>query len=160
MSSHPATIRSAAEGATIGVVGDTYRFLATGDETEGRYATWEATVPPGSGPPPHIHSREEESFIVLEGEVTFYVGEERHVAGPGAFARIPIGTLHRFKNESSAVARMIISVVPAGLEKMFLETGRPLLPDGSAPPPSQEEIERLMAAAPKYGVQIFPPPHA
>jgi hypothetical protein len=92
--------------------------------------------------------------------MTFYVGEERHVAGPGAFARIPIGTLHRFKNESEKTAKMIVTIVPAGLEKMFFETGQPLLPDGSAPPRSQEEIERLMAAAPKYGVTIFPPPHA
>jgi hypothetical protein len=63
MMSSSATIRSADEGPTIGVVGDTYRFLATGDETEGRYATWEATVPSGSGPPPHIHLREEEFFL-------------------------------------------------------------------------------------------------
>jgi mannose-6-phosphate isomerase-like protein (cupin superfamily) len=151
-------LRQPHEGRVIGVVGDVYRFLATSDETSGRYATWEAIVPPGSGPPPHIHSREEESFVVLEGEMTFYVGDDRHHAGPGTFARIPIGTLHRFKNESDKVARMIISVVPGGLDKMFFETGQPLLANGTAPPPSHEELERLLATAPKYGVQIFLPP--
>ena len=64
---HPATIRKPSEGRRIGIVGDVYRFLATGEETDGKYATFEAIVPPGSGPPPHVHSREEESFLVLEG---------------------------------------------------------------------------------------------
>ena len=48
------TFRKPNEGSTIAVVGDTYRFLATGEDTDGRYATWEAIVPPGSGPPPHM----------------------------------------------------------------------------------------------------------
>jgi mannose-6-phosphate isomerase-like protein (cupin superfamily) len=159
MDAQPSIIKQAHEGRTIGVVGDTYRFLATGEETAGRYAMWEAIVPPWSGPPPHIHSREEESFVVLEGEMTFYINDERHVATPGCFARVPIGTLHRFKNESGKVAKMIITIVPAGLEQMFFETGEPLPVGGTAAPPSHEEIERLLASAPKYGVQIFPPAH-
>ena len=52
-------------GRTIGVVGDIYRFLATGEQTAGKYAMWEAVVPPGGGPPSHRHSREEEAFYVL-----------------------------------------------------------------------------------------------
>ena len=68
---HPPTVREPDEGESVSLVGDVYRFLATGDETDGRYAMLEAIVPPGGGPPPHIHSREEESFYVLEGEITF-----------------------------------------------------------------------------------------
>ena len=71
------TIRTAAEGRTIAVVGDVYSFLATGDDTDGKYAMFEAIVPPGGGPPPHVHSREEEGFYVLEGAVTLRVGEQR-----------------------------------------------------------------------------------
>src|SRR5262249_32876090 len=74
------TWRTAGEGRTIAVVGDVYRFLATGEDTDGKYALWEAFVPPGGGPPPHVHSREEEGFYVLEGEITFVVGDRRHVA--------------------------------------------------------------------------------
>src|SRR5712692_8932007 len=66
------------EGRTVAVVGDVYRFLATGDDTNGKYALWEAIVPPGGGPPPHVHSREEEGFYILEGEITFR-SEERRV---------------------------------------------------------------------------------
>ena len=147
--------RTAAEGRTIAVVGDVYRFLATGEDTNGKYALWEAIVPPGGGPPPHVHSREEEGFYVLEGEITFTVNGERVVAPAGTFANMPVGTPHSFKNESDKPARMLISVAPAGLEQMFFEFGVPL-PEGAttALPPTKEEIEKLLAVAPRYGIEI------
>src|SRR5450432_3484172 len=112
------------EGPVIAVVGDIYRFMAVGEETNGRYASWEAIVPPGGGPPPHVHSREEECFYVLEGEITFQNGEDRFTARAGTFASVSVGCLHSFKNESSKPAKMLISVAPAGLEKMFFEVGQ------------------------------------
>src|SRR5271156_6448164 len=114
-----AIIRMPPQGRIIAVVGDVYRFLATGSETDGKYAMWEAIVPPGGGPPPHVHSREEESFYMLEGEITFEIGAERLVAGPGTFANLPPGVWHSFKNESGKLAKMLITVAPAGLEEMF-----------------------------------------
>src|SRR5256885_11079023 len=113
------TITKPTECRTIAVVGDVYRFLATGDNTHGTYAIWEAIVPPGGGPPPHVHSREEEGFYILEGEITVHVGNERIVANAGMFANMPVGTPHSFKNESAKPAKMLISVAPAGLEQMF-----------------------------------------
>ena len=154
---HTPTIRSAAEGRTIGIVGDVYRFLATGDETGGKYAMFEALVPPGGGPPPHVHSREEESFYVLEGEITFQVNGETIVARAGTFANMPIGSLHSFRNATDLPARMIISVAPAGLEQMFFEIGQPLSPGEPAPVPTAEDISKLLAAAPRYGVDIRVP---
>ena len=142
------------EGRTIGVVGDTYRFLAVGEETGGRYAAWEAMVPPGGGPPPHIHRREEESFYMLEGEVSLQLGEQRLVITAGMFANVPVGCLHSFKNEGDQPARMLISVAPAGLEEMFLEVGQPLAAGEMAQPPSHEEVETLLVVAPRYGVEI------
>ena len=149
------TIRTLAEGRTIAVVGDVYRFLATGEDTNGKYALWEALVPPGGGPPPHVHSREEEGFYVLEGEITFTINGERVVATAGMFANMPVGTPHSFKNESNKPAKMLISVAPPGLEKMFMEVGV-LLPEGvtTALPPTKEEIEKLLAISPKYGIEI------
>lgn len=152
---HRPTWRKPGEGRTIAVVGDVYRFLATGEDTNGRYALWEAVVPPGGGPPPHVHSREEEGFYVLDGEITFQVGDERIVARAGMFANMPVGAPHSFKNESERPARMLISVAPAGLEQMFFEVGQPV-PAGAqfAPPPTKEEIEKLLAVAPRYGIEI------
>ena len=157
---HPSTLRKPNEGRTIGVVGDVYRFLATGEDTNGNYAMWEAIVPPGGGPPPHVHSREEESFYILEGEITFQIGDERVVATAGMFANMSVGTPHSFKNESGKPAKMLISVAPAGLEKMFFEVGVPVTQGAvSTPPPTKEEIEKLLAVAPKYGIEIRVPQH-
>ena len=155
-----AVFRMPAEGRTIAVVGDVYRFPATGEVTNGKYALWEAIVPPGGGPPPHVHSREEEGFYVLEGEITFTIGEERLMASAGMFANMPVGTTHSFKNESSKPAKMLISIAPGGLEKMFFEFGVPLQ-EGSttALPPTKEEIEKLLAVAPSYGIEIKLPAH-
>jgi mannose-6-phosphate isomerase-like protein (cupin superfamily) len=150
-----AVLRRPGDGRAIAIVGDVYRFLAVGEDTDGRYALWEALVPPGGGPPPHVHSREQEGFYVLEGEVAFQIGDERLVAGTGMFANLPVGTLHSFKNETGKLARMLISVVPAGLEKMFFEVGRPVAPGATtAPRPTEEDIDKLLAAAPRYGIEI------
>jgi uncharacterized cupin superfamily protein len=75
--SHQPTLRPLGRGRTVAAGGDVYRFLATGEDTGGNYTLWEAIVPPGGGPPPHVHSREEEGFYVLEREITFTVNGER-----------------------------------------------------------------------------------
>ncbi len=115
MSRNP-VINSPSKGRTVAVVGDVYRFLATGEDTNGNYALIEALVGPGGGPPPHVHSREEEGFYILEGEITFTIKGERVVAKAGTFANMPVGTPHSFKNENNRPAKMLISVAPAGLE--------------------------------------------
>ncbi len=156
--SNKATMNVPPQGRTIAVVGDVYRFLATGDDTNGKYALFEALVGPGGGPPPHVHSREEEGFYILEGEITFAINGKRVVATAGMFANMPVGTPHSFKNESNKPAKMLISVAPAGLEKMFFEVGVPL-PEGAktALPPTKEKIEKLLAVAPKFGIEILLP---
>jgi quercetin dioxygenase-like cupin family protein len=152
------TIQTASHARAVAVVGDIYQFLATGDDTNGKYALWESVILPRGGPPPHVHSREEEGFYVLEGEITLTVADKRIVAGPGTFANMPVGTPHSFKNESDNPARMLISVAPAGLEKMFFECGVPVPPGVTkAAPSTSEEIEKLMKIAPRYGIQILPP---
>jgi quercetin dioxygenase-like cupin family protein len=112
-------LRTAAQGHTVAIVGDVYRFLATGEDTNGKYAMWEAIVPPGGGPPPHVHSREDECSYIIDGEITLSINSERVVATAGMFANLPVGTPHSFTNESNQSAKMIISVAPAGLEHVL-----------------------------------------
>ena len=100
------------------------------------------------------------SSLVVEGEITFTIGEKRLVATAGMFANMPVGTPHAFKNESGNPARMLIFVAPAGLEKMFLEVGVPVAQGTTTcAPPTKEEIAKLMAIAPRYGIQIQLPGH-
>ena len=155
---HQPTLRKHTEGRTIAVVGDVYRFLATGEDTNGKYAMLEAIVPPGGGPPPHVHSREEEGFYILEGQITFQIGDERIVATAGMFANMPVGTPHSFKNESDKPAKMLISIAPAGLEQMFFEIGVPVVQGTtSSTTATKAEIEKLLEIAPRYGIEIMLP---
>ncbi len=152
-------IKDANEGRTVGIVGDIYRFLATSEETGGRYSMFEAIVLPGGGPPPHIHRREDETFYILEGEITFQIGGERRVAGPGTFVHMPIGNLHAFKNETDQPVKMLVSFAPAGLEEMFFQVGKDLA-DGEVPEePSPQEVDRLLEIADRYGIEYHLPPH-
>ena len=76
------------------------------------------------------------------------------------FANMPVGTPHSFKNEGDRPARMLISVAPAGLEQMFFEVGVPLAEGAAmALPPTNDEIEKLLVVAPKYGIEIRLPGH-
>ena len=92
-----------------------------------------------AGHPPHVHSREEEGFYVLEGEITFEIGGERLVAGAGTFANMSVGTPHSLKNESDRPAKMLVSVAPAGLERMFFEVGQPVDQGATTAAPMTEE---------------------
>ena len=71
---HGAAARISRDGRTVGFFSDATNLV--GDDTNGKYALWEAIVPPSGGPPPHVHSREEEGFYILEGEITFTVNGE------------------------------------------------------------------------------------
>lgn len=142
------------EGQSFWVVGDRYTFLATGEDTGGAYALIHALVPLGSGPPPHIHRREDETFYVLEGELTFQVDGRTFTASGGSFVTLPKGTLHSFLNTGPTPAKMLILVHPSGLEKFFAEVGKAAGDETEPPPP---DIAKLLAIAPRYGLEIQVP---
>ena len=152
------TIRSPGQGRTVAIVGDVYRFLAIGDDMNGKYAIWEADVPRGGGPTPHIHSREEEAFYVLEGEITIHVGDERIVAKAGMFANMPVGSFHSFKKEKNQTTKMLTSVATEGPERCSWNAAV-LLAEGTATalPLTKEEIERLVAVAHRFGIDFSLP---
>lgn len=148
------------EGPVFSAVGDVYRILATGEQTGGAYALCEARVLPGGGPPPHVHRREDESFFILEGEITFTLDGRSILARAGSFLQSPRNLPHAFKNEGSAPARMLILTTPSGFEKFLAEFAQPL-PAFDSPPltVTPADIQRLLAVAPKYGIEILPSPH-
>ena len=147
----------AGEGQSIWIVGDTHTLKAVGEDTKGAYMLFEASVSPQLGAPPHIHHREDEFYYVLEGELEVLDGERTFIASAGSYVYIPRGTLHRFKNVGEVPAKMLVFFTPAGMEGFFLEVGVPAQEGGTAPPFGPEEIERTLAAAPKYGME-FPLP--
>ena len=108
---------------TLYGAGDEYRWLITGDESNGQYFAMEAVVPPNGGPPLHIQTREEEAIYVLSGDVVFYADGERIEGRAGTFVHIPRGVRHRFRNESDGEARMLIWFGPPGIEQAMARMG-------------------------------------
>jgi quercetin dioxygenase-like cupin family protein len=147
--------RPAGTGRMYWGPGDLYTFLVTGEETGGAYFAMKALVPPGGGPPPHIHRREDETFYVLDGDVTFRLGSETIVAGPGDFVSVPRGIVHNFHNAGTKTALLVLTFTPAGIEKFFEETLERALDPAQAPPEPPEAVAaRYAAAAPKYEIEF------
>ena len=94
---------------------------------------------------------------MLEGELEFVVGERTLSASAGSVVYAPRGVLHGFRNVGTTHSRMAVIITPAGLEKFFEEVGEPVT-DPSSPPERPPDIERLVAVARKYGMEIPPPP--
>ena len=144
------------EGKALWVAGDLGTLKVTGEDTDGAIALAENVSLPGGGPPPHVHHREDETFCVLEGEYEFLVGELTIRASAGSVVYGPRNIPHTFKNVGSTSAKMLVFVTPAGVEEFFEEVGEEATDKSSPPPFGQEEIERLLAVAPKYGIEMLP----
>ena len=146
------------EGRAVWVVGDHYTVKASGEDTGDMFTLIEVLVPPQSGPPPHVHRREDEAFYVLEGEFEVHIDEQRLTAGAGSWVRLAKGSLHHFKNIGSKMGKMLILAAPAGLDRFFLEAGREATdtsPESGAA--TTQDIEKMLKVAPKYGIEIEPP---
>ena len=149
-----------AQGASVSVVGDTYRILLSGAQTGDAFAIIDMLVPPNGGPGPHAHAAMQESFYVVEGEVVVKTMNLTYTALKGSFVSIPAGgVVHEFKNLTNSTAHLLCTVVPAGLEAFFREIGQPV-PAGTflqPAPLSPAKLARLTAVAEKYGQKLFPP---
>ena len=138
--------------------GELMTFLITGEETDGAFFMAEISVSPGGGTPPHIHSREDESFHLLEGMLTIQVGGDTITASAGDFVYLPRGIAHSFKNTGDGCARAVVLTAPAGLEGFFAEVFEPVADRSATPPPASKElIGRALAAGPRDGLELLPP---
>ena len=100
------------EGHRVGNV----EFLARSRDTP-RFNLAVITMQPRrTGPPVHAHAAEDDSFYVLEGELTFTAGDDEVVAGPGTFVLVPPGVRHTFANRGDVVARCVNIHAPAGFD--------------------------------------------
>ena len=121
----------------------------------------EVVTQPGGEPPLHIHSREDETYVVLEGEVTFQRGEERIDATAGDVVFLPRGVAHGFAVRGTS-ARLLFACTPGGLDAPFRELSAPA-EDGALPtvpqgPPPPEAVAALEATFGAYGVTFVGPP--
>jgi quercetin dioxygenase-like cupin family protein len=155
-------IQQPGQGTSYWFDRDLYTFKAVGEDTEQAYALCEVVVAPqGGGTPPHRHSRENESFYVQEGDLEFQLDEQIVIATAGTFLHSPKGQLHRFTNTGATPVKLLVWVTPAGFEKFIAEVGKATNSQITAAPSlSPADLEKILATAPKYGIEIIPPPSA
>jgi mannose-6-phosphate isomerase-like protein (cupin superfamily) len=128
-------VRSSTDADSIHMIGQEVRVLLSASDTGGTHSLFELQCPPGDGPPPHIHSNEDETFIVLEGEVEFLIGAPEglrvHRVGPGGCAFGPRGVAHTFRNPTDRPARVLVLATPGGFERFGRDVAK-AFPKGSA----------------------------
>jgi quercetin dioxygenase-like cupin family protein len=119
----------------------------SGEAVDGRYALIEFVFPRGASPPVHTHPQDE-SYVVLDGELTIVAGGERLQLGPGGAAAVPLGVPHTFRVDSDT-ARVLVLSTPAGIERFVRAGGTPAqaptLPPADAVRPSPEELARVFS---------------
>jgi quercetin dioxygenase-like cupin family protein len=131
-------------------------FLATGEQTGGAFCLVDERAPRGESVPLHKHSEDMESFYVLEGEMTLFVGDQPGVrAAAGSFAHIPGGTVHGFRVESDAARYLIFTTPRHGEFYRAITLGSR---EGKLPPlDASVDGSQIQQASRDYGVEFVGP---
>jgi len=137
-----------------------FEFLIPSAATGGRLAVFRSTMPEGFSPPRHIHTREDEVFVVEDGDVCFDIDGRRILAGPGANVFMPRGVPHTFRVQSP-VARVLGIMTPGDFEGLFRELGMPAerrtLPERGTVP---FDVTRVVVEQRRRGTEVVGPPMA
>jgi quercetin dioxygenase-like cupin family protein len=142
-------------GPTLDVLGVPHIYKAMANDTGHQFSVWESIVPPGAGTPAHTHTREDEAFYVLGGEVLFEVegtADPLHL-GAGGFLFAPRNRRHAYRNVGTVAAHLLVFAIPgAGLDRMFAAFEAASKHTARTP-----AIDTIAAIAARYGVAIHPP---
>ena len=147
-----------AQARSYQTLGTLWRVLSSGDETGGIVGALDERCSHGIRAPMHVHDDADEIFYVLDGNLTFFVGEERIEAAPGAFVYLPRFVHHGFQCNSTE-ARVFNFVTPAGFEQLILDSGN-LANYDDAPIPDDPNVKAALPPAEvlkKYGMRALPP---
>lgn len=150
-------------GELLWFLGTLARMKLDGRQTGGRFALWEGTLPHNAAPPLHSHPQDE-TFYLLEGEITAWIVEPEMVdsdwvrthgrrCGVGEVVFAPGGTPHTFRVESDT-ARMLFISTPAGIEDMVRGLSEPARWPWLQPPPDGPRVppERVRMVERETGV--------
>ena len=129
---------------------------ATAEQTNGAYSILEQWITADGNPPPHMHTNEDEAFMVVDGEIDVTVGDTTTRVGPGGFAFAPRGVPHTYAVVSD-MAHMYVIATPGGIEHFFRDLGEPA---GSLtiPQPAAPDVDHVVGTARRHGIAILPPP--
>lgn len=150
------SVKASGEGRAYWVGADHVTIKASGSDTEGAYALVDVVVPPGAGPPPHVHHREDEAFSILEGTFEFLAGDKTVRVNAGNFIHAPRNIVHTYRNVGSTPGRMLVVASPPGFERFVAEVGVPVT-EGATPPQAPPDVNEFARVAASYGIEILLP---
>jgi mannose-6-phosphate isomerase-like protein (cupin superfamily) len=140
---------SSRDGTQIPAIGIGITMKADGKATHDAYSLFEYAVPPEtSGPPAHVHTREDESFICLAGRLDVSLGGQEFTLAHGDYLYLPRNVVHTFRNPYDEEARVISVVSPAGLEAYYRALGEL--------PPGPKDPSVLGPIMEQFGIQLRP----
>ena len=147
----------AGEGQSVWSLGGRFTVKLDSALAEGRLSLVESLAFRSTEPPLHVHHREDEAWYVLDGQMTFYVGDRVEVAPSGSFVFAPMGLPHTFTVDVEPT-RVLVLASPGGFEHFALELGADAVDDTppkdlAVPPP-----EALGPVAARYGIEVVGPP--
>lgn len=145
------------EGPRYWLAGGFDKIRLTADQTGGVLGVTETEETRGSGPPSHVHTREDETFYVIEGSYTFVIGDETFAAPTGSLVFAPRGIPHTYRIDSPT-ARYLCLIAPPGWEQFFADAGQPAAEPDFSPPDEDPDFDRIGAVAALRGVNIVGPP--
>lgn len=135
------------EGDVLNVIGDIQTHKLVGSDTGNQLVEWVDNVEPGVGIPPHIHTKEDEIFRVVKGQVEIMVDGKTTILNEGDVAFAPKNIPHAWKVVGTEKAKMITSAFPAGIEHMFTELSK--LPAG---PPDFQKVTEICG---RHGISFI-----
>ena len=134
------------EGKVLQILGNKQVHKLVGKDTNGHYVEWIDYLKPGAGIPPHIHTKEDEIFRVIEGEVELMVNHKTSILKAGDMAFAPKNIIHSWRVIGTNNAQMCVSAYPAGMEHMFDEL--------HALPPGKPDFEKVAAISARHGIRF------
>jgi quercetin dioxygenase-like cupin family protein len=145
------------EGVALWFHGVLVTIKATAEQTGGEFFLMEELASRGMATPLHVHPRDDESFYILEGELTFYLeGGQPIPASAGSFVHIPKGNFPHAFQVDSETARFLVLTTPA--HEHFIRAAAEPAQSRTIPPQEPPDMEKVRAAAAEYGVEILGPP--
>lgn len=138
-------------GQTVQWMHSTYKTLLTPVQSNGSLGIFESVCQPNTGPARHVHHDADETFYILQGEMTFWLEGELMKRGAGDCVFIPRGKHHTFVVVGSEPARMLVMMTPGGFEGFFAEVAARNL---RAP----EDMPEISAIGTRYHLEFVGPP--
>jgi quercetin dioxygenase-like cupin family protein len=136
-------------GQELNDFGNTLSVILAGEQTGGTLALALEVTPPGGGPPLHVHSHEDELFLVVEGRISYYTEGSWTEVGVGGAVYLPRGVVHSYRNVGTTPSRQWILTTPAGFEKFFAHSADEFAKPGGP------EMNRIVEIHREHGIELL-----